>query len=369
MRDSIVYLILIEVLLIFLVYRFRKKKLSNLLFTICTFLFLLLVIEFTYRLFFKPKGPEYKGEFDSDYYAGDSILGFKRGRTGDQLALSIIPGGDTIFNTRYTIIPDTLPGLSYNHRAGFKSPNTTREAVFIGCSFTFGEGVPDTSTLPYLFGEISNSSAINLGCSAYGIHQAYEVLRRKYSNRDNRDRIFIYSFMSDHFLRASGIYTWNMDGPYLIHKNDSLINEGPLNYQPRFSHRRWGHYLSFFGAISLIKDKVDDIQLRNRIKRFGGDDYDRCFGILKSMILMVKNSGGEFILLNWDNANWGYRGYDFPLQQKLDSDVSQLTNLGASVIPVSKIIDLNKENYFIPGDGHPNDLANITIAKYLLYRE
>ena len=187
----------------------------------------------------------------------------------------------------------------------------------------------------------------------------------KYGSRDNRNRVFVYSLLSDHFYRAAGVYDWNLDGPYYKLQNDSLAFAGPVRWNINMRFRRAPYYLSFFNSLTLIKDKLEDITLRRRMNAFGKQDYNRILLMLQHMSASIAATGGKLVIVNWDRGNWGYQGYEFPYQKELDNDVSKL---GVEVLPVSSIINYDDASNFIPNDGHPTSLANYRIAKALANR-
>lgn len=341
----------------------RRKLISNFALAGGMVLLVLLIAEFTYRWFFKPGATVAEVGCGINCFRSDTLLGFKPGLPGQWKLSAVSPGSGKITYLLYTNIKDTVQrGIEYDHRIGYRNDSSSKEAVFLGCSFTFGTNVPDSGTLAYQFGKLANISSINLGCAAYGLHQVYGVYNSKYGNQDNRNRIFVYSLLSDHFYRANGVYDWNLDGPYYKLRGDSLAYAGQVRWNINMRFRRAPYYLSFFNSLSLIKDKLEDITLRKRMNAFDKQDYDRIYLMLQKMSASIAATGGKLIILNWDRSNWGYQGYEFPFQKNLDSDVN---TLGVQVLPISSIINYNDTSNFIRNDGHPTELANQRIAKAL----
>jgi hypothetical protein len=153
-----------------------------------------------------------------------------------------------------------------------------------------------------------------------------------------------------------------MYGPYYKLQNDSLVFAGPVRYNMRFPYRRAPYFLSFYGGLKFIQEKLDDIMLRNRMKAFSKQEYDRIFLMLEKMSASIAATGGKLVILNWDISNWGYQGYEFTFQKNLDSDVNKL---GVQVFPVASIIDYKDLSNFVRNDGHPAALGNYRIAKFL----
>lgn len=339
----------------------RIKWMSNLLLSGASILLVLLLVEFSYRWFFRHTEPKSTLSCGADCYQHDTLLGFKPALPGSWDLVMVASGNDTVVKTRYTIVADTLrSGLHYDHRVGYSNPANEKEFVFVGCSFTFGSSIADSATLPYQFGKIANVSTVNLGCPAYGLHQVYALFNSKYAKQDNHNRTFVYSLLSDHFYRAASVYEWNVDGPYYELQQDSLVYKGIVRNNLRMPHRRAPYLLSFFGGLSLVYDKLDDVFLRRRMQTFDSAQYDRIFAMLRHMADEIERTGGKLIILNWDRSNWGYRGYEFQFQQQLDKDVSRYTTFN-----VSSMLDYKDTANFIRLDGHPTYLANQQIANYL----
>ncbi|MDR0230749.1 MAG: hypothetical protein LBI82_01335, partial [Dysgonamonadaceae bacterium] len=109
-------------------------------------------------------------------------------------------------------------------------------AVFLGCSFTFGEGVAYSSTFPYLFEKLNpNYKSYNYGVPGFGPHQI-ALLFDKRVNTINEEAIpekkgfALYTYMDDHLNRVFGgsIYLnwthWCSESlPNVNIENDSLV--------------------------------------------------------------------------------------------------------------------------------------------------
>ncbi|QJW91081.1 hypothetical protein HNV11_17710 [Spirosoma taeanense] len=83
-------------------------------------------------------------------------------------------------------------------------------ALFLGCSFTYGESVSDTSTIPYFFGKHTGYRPYNYGVSGHspahmlGILQTVN-LRKQVAEKNG---IAVYTFIEDHLARAIPSTKW-----------------------------------------------------------------------------------------------------------------------------------------------------------------
>jgi hypothetical protein len=366
MEKKLLVVIVTAFLLFIIAFAFRKRKfVSNLLFAGAGILAMLLIIEFAYRIFLKKKDAADKISPFS-LYSRDSALGYKNNQPATYNVVNSFPGGDTVYNTSYTVLNDTLiSGIHFNFRKGYKSDSCEKEAVFLGCSLTFGHGLADTETLPYCYGTATNMSTVNMACIGYGIHQVYQLFNLKYSPTDNNKRIFVYPFFYDHILRANGIYGWNNAGPFFDVQHDTLVNLGPLYKFKHLNGYKWAHYASLFGTFRVIKENLHKIIYRRSGKNLLETDYRRCFIMLQEMAKKINGSGGKLIILNWGEYNWLNSPLKFMAKDKIEQNLSALSKYGAVVIPVSSIIDMTDNQNYIPADGHPSATANKAIAMWM----
>ncbi len=79
----------------------------------------------------------------------------------------------------------------------------------------------------------------------------------------------------------------------------------------------------------------------------------------------IEQTGGRFILLNWDDSV-AKTGSSIIDQHIAANKVSQVVSpAGGIVLPVWSVISRSKQEYFILHDGHPSALANKVLADYL----
>ncbi len=361
MDIKIIFFIGLAGLLAFLIYKTRRRKaLSNVLLFCFVGLLTLLLIEFGYRNFFSERKII---STVNNYYKNDTVVGFHFD-PGTIMAIEHFENGDTIYNTHYTILADSdTHGFAYPMRIGYKAERSDSETVFMGCSFTLGEGLADTQTLAYQYGQLTNTSTIIRACNGLGTHQVYTLFNEKYGNRDNHGRVFVYSFFSQHLFRALGLYSWNVAGPRYVLEGDSLVNKGPWYHnQSRISNMP--HYISCLGTFTFIRDKLDDILLNSRLRKIKAEDLAPMYAMIREMAMSIQQSGGKLIILDW-NAPGVKTG-----SKVVDNDIAEnkvaklITPFNAKVLPVSAVIGAQPA-YYIPHDGHPSALANKVLAQYL----
>ncbi|MGM9998341.1 MAG: hypothetical protein ACI38Q_02940 [Candidatus Bruticola sp.] len=148
-------------------------------------------------------------------------------------------------------------------RAEIDKPGSRRVALF-GCSFTFGCGVADEATFPYLLNERFPDTVFdNYGVSGFGAHQSLMAMRRVLEQK--KYDLAVYGMIPLHLtrnvdrrvwgiLRGNGAYKLQpyvelQEGELIEHTSDSFSWFGEEQFLTiNFLKRVWSAY--FFNAHS-----------------------------------------------------------------------------------------------------------------------
>src|SRR5262245_58109653 len=237
------------------------------------------------------------------------------------------------------------------------TPNTesTRDSVFFfGCSFTFGECVNDSDSLPYLYSVLSGQRTRNFGLHGYGPHQmlrALETDRPKLLGIPESPSLVVYLALMDHMDRAAGRARWDRFGPQYELRNGRAEKVGS------FADGRieWvSHMLDY----SLIFRKLADPRIGGLSLSSHQSDLERFNAIIqRSRDLVAEKYGAPFLVLVWDK---------YHEREDVDWLVQRLSQAGVDVIMLSKVIPglWDKENY-IPNDWHPTGSALKEVAQVI----
>lgn len=366
-------LVFLNVFLYFLIRFTRKKKwLNGFVTVIFTTLLTLTIIESAYRIFFKKAGITETGNFGSSFNTPVDLTGFTIKNIPDLQVIKKDGKGNLIYDMHYSIIQDSGQNtLPINHRKAFKSTDQNRDSVefiFLGCSFTFGTGVTDSATMAYRTGAAFNYNSSNFGGSGFGTHQAYQIFKHKFSSiNDKKKRVFIYTFIPDHLLRAKCIYTWCVNDPYFEVKNDSLSLRGPA-----FKHTSSARtqllirLFSLNRSLSLVSDLGNNIAQQKSASSVVQDDYKRIELMLTEINQTIQRRGDKFIILHWDD----YKGLVNP-KGGFYVDQSKMSQMfgglpGATSINVSSFFNYTDPSNLIPQDNHPSSKGNAVVADKLI---
>lgn len=375
--DTKLFLLLgLNLFLFLLVWAFkRKRRLSNFFLLLFTTLFILTLIEVIYRVFFKKNAFVEKGNFGMTINTLNPIYGYTVKNIKKIRHTKILSNDrDTVFNATYTIIQDTgINKQDINHRVGYNSVSgsDSLEVVFFGCSFTFGSGINDNETLPYQFGKFSEVNTLNMSSGGWGTHQVYRLFRNKYGNvPDKMKRVFIYSFIPDHLLRAKCIYSWDANDPYYTVRNDTLHLAGPAykNSGPAKIHLA-ARFFTLAKSLSFLSDLENNLVTLNASKKINDQDYKRIQLMLNEINSTIRGRNDKFIILHWNDYKGPQPGTaPFVSEEKINNIFIELQKKGATIINISDILDINDSSNFIVLDNHPNGIGNGKIAQHLVNR-
>ncbi len=120
-------------------------------------------------------------------------------------------------------------------------PNRKLALVFIGCSYTYGEGVEDQQTFVSLLSErFPKVNVYNLGVGGVGLNKIYDDMQSKkvdfYFDLQETQLILVNTFLGDHLRRQTcdmscyGRNKWMIHGPrFAITSSGDLRKEGLLS--------------------------------------------------------------------------------------------------------------------------------------------
>jgi hypothetical protein len=295
--------------------------------------------------------PRTEGDYASAAYWNDDDpdLGYAP-QPGARVRSRAWSGARQLYDVVYTIDERGL------RRAGpAPAPGAAEGCVlFFGCSITFGEGLDDEATLPWLAAERAGGRwrAVNFAFHGYGPHQAlaaFDAGRVRTATAGCAGRaVAVFQYGSEHARRARAPSSWDRDGPrYLVDRARGVVRAGsfdpagappagPGRFRPeavRWFEGRWAPALAaaerrFFVALLL--------GARERFAR----DFP----------------GGEAHLVLLD-------------PRPDPATVAALEAGGVRVHPIRSILPdwrPRAPRWSIPGDFHPNRSYNEALAAWLV---
>jgi hypothetical protein len=297
--------------------------------------------------------------YSEGYRVEDPILGYAPAKGIQAHSARALPEG-LLYNVTYTI---DSTGLRVSPP---RRKDSLGSILFFGCSFTFGEGLQDGETLPYQVGVESEGQyrTYNFGFHGYGPHQMLAEIEHGLVERivesDPYPRYAIYTMVPHHVARVAGRVVYGRHAPrYLLDSDGGVRQVGHFDdNEPKSA--RLDPALSWQLRKSAIYRMIE-----NRDAAVSEDDIRLLFAVVGRSrdLLSAKYPGIEFHVMLWP--------YHFesekPIYRKLKDGLGRM---GIHLHVVEDILPgyhADPPKYLLSeADGHPNVLANRTLAKYVL---
>ena len=271
----------------------------------------------------------------------DDILGYGLVKNTTRTVTSYY-NDEVIYEATYTIDKNGL-------RISPPPNNSNAPAIlFFGGSFTYGQGVSDDKTMPYLTGILSGReyAVYNFGIHGHGPQHMLAEIEHGIVNSalTHKPQFAIYQAINDHVNRLKGLEPWLVMGPhYKLNENGEIV---PSSISSPLGTRLKGM-------------KIGD----NKEKDTEQIDIQTFAGVVEKSkdLLAKKYQGIEFHVILYD-------GKKDPLSKAI---IDALETKGIRTHKVSSILKddfWKKDNnpYRIPHDGHPTPLMHKIIAEYVV---
>ena len=252
--------------------------------------------------------------------------------------------GATIYSVDYTIDPNLLRQT--------RSCETGPTIVFLGCSFTFGEGLNDADTLPQVFADSlgRKKRVLNLGFSGYGPQQWLSELQSGLFDSviGSQPRLFVFLTGSSHVERSACKPHWVRHAPRYVLESGELVLKGECYEGLGLWLVEWlDHWATYRWLIDPYRRAVN----RN--------DVELYIRIILAAINLAKEKYGVSTIVLYDRELQLPRDYLRGTGFTDEEIIRRLQAGGALVVDAS----LAKEEasgakVSIRGDNHPTPYAN-----------
>jgi len=281
--------------------------------------------------------------------------------------------GNVIYDVTYTFDSKGLRRTPDQ----YKTP--PRKALFLGGSFTFGEGLEDSQTLPSKFAQSTGWYSINAGMHGYGSHQALQSLRDQGTYRrltaGSHIDLIVYRVMNDHANRAAGMSEWDKYGPCFTVSNIGLIQyEGSfVKCKNRVNLKNYFQKLLSF--LTKTKEPFSRSVVQRMNEAFFRDHAERRqVAIIVEMQKLAELRKSHFVVVNETvmaptTKSSSSMNNECQIDPRMLLLTSHLTKRGIDVINTHEIYsksDCSTDILAIPDDGHPSEYANSKVAAELL---
>lgn len=327
--------------------RRRIPKIVSLNLTILMLILALLEGGLTVQEWVRVASSTYEIEYSDNYVGFDPVLGTVANQSGTA-RLKI--RDQTLYDVHYTLNDQGLRVTPEPNQPDAPA------VLFFGCSFSYGEGVEDWQSFPYLVGEglEGDYRVLNLSFHGYSANQMLTYLETDKVDellQGSTPKLVVYTCIPNHVPRVVGHrrfasraprYELNADGRPV--RNGLFIDKTPLF-----------RYLWY-----MLKLEKDRSALGRRLLPHRRTDEQ-----LQLWLSLVEQSRRE-VSQRWPEAKfavlfWGLR------PKKAPPIVTLLQQRGIEVDRVLQVCPGIEKEVF-PYDGHPNVNAHRAVADYILKR-
>lgn len=271
--------------------------------------------------------------------------------------------GAIIYDVSYSTDKDGL-------RVTPKHEIAKQSVLFFGCSITFGDGLDDEVTLPYLVGQqLPEVNTYNFGYSGYGPHQMLSALEKDHipSVVNEDPAVAIYSAIPGHILRSAGLQSWivtDHDPKYVLDQ-DNLVSFAGYYDDEQNTSSIWARRFRAYLSNSYIFKKIHKPFAYN-IKRIQTEQDLALYTAIvtkSAKVFKQKYPNGEFHVLLWKLLD--------PINTA-DVYDKMLAEFKAQNIKVHEVHNIlpgfyqNHPKYQIVHDSHPTPWANKLLADYVV---
>ncbi len=250
---------------------------------------------------------------------------------------------------------------SFGRRIGYKMKSKAPNLIFLGCSFTFGQGVNDEENFVYLTGLKTQTNSFNLGQPGSSPSDTYQILKTRKSaflgTFPDEKTAVIYTLIPEHIIRVVGTishfrtypdgylldpYITLEEGKLKIHENFAADNSGA---KALFYHLAKWNFTHAFNIeypeindqhFKLISTILQEIEKEIRVLHPKVTDFYVAFypvGNARKVFLQLRDyikEEGKLKILDYSQANLAgilrhssllkYDGHPSPLAHDLFSE-------------------------------------------------
>lgn len=283
--------------------------------------------------------------------APDAVLGYAPEARAGAHPSRVRVGDTVVYDVVYTTKAD-------GWRVTPDHPDARNAVIFLGCSYTQGEGVNDTATYAWQVGELLGREwqVFNYGLSGYGPHHALALLQSGRLDpifaRYQRVQVFFLS-IPGHELRVAGFSSWDRHGPRYVLEQGKAVRRGHFD-TPRADAHTLSGWLAEQGERVLAVFRGTELcrQVILQILQLG-------HGTLIRRQCAVFAAMDAHIAARYPNARFAVLLY--PSVKESDA---------CAGVPVLKLAAAfpdwpDDAKYRIPLDRHPSPAAHARVARWL----
>lgn len=306
-----------------------------------------------------------------------------------RLFLPISPGAQKVTLQGKKIRDWLIPGCVYYQvsteynaittitEQGYRAPKIIEspDVVFLGDSFTFGQGLNDEETFPYIYAQALKNSCANLGIPGVGTIEEINMFEKYLENlhwRPKQVKLFLLamtaSFSAGNDLADNFFYSAKTQNNISIIESKNLVNrsaispgmlEGILGYREILL--RYSNFLRvmkfYFGP--LLRSKLT--------QHIAAERLDKALKITFEQLSRLDELSRKY--------TFDYQIYLLhPVQDIIQKTYIETLNRLNEISPVpiqstAHLFEHEPQNFYYSYDGHFNALGSLKIAEFLISQD
>ena len=305
----------------------------------------------------------------TNLYVADDTMGWALAKGTKAHAIKANPTGllhhpdGLLFDVTYTTDSDGL-----RVAPPYRKDDLAGTVLFLGCSFTFGEGLDDNATLPYQVGAQSGGRyrTFNFGVGAHGPQQMLAAIEQGMVGQvvDTIPRYAYYIALPGHVWRAAGRVAWGRHAPrYVLDADDSIHRAGNFETRPQLGER--------LGLNPHVVGQLNKSAIWNMISmgdsRITDDDIRLYFAIVRRSRDLLMAQYPESSFASFCGRIRAARGRNARLMKSFGKALAGWASLSIwwKTLPG---YNTDRSGFILNAvDAHPNAMANRLLAQYLLH--
>ena len=229
--------------------------------------------------------------------------------------------------------------------------------LFFGGSDTFGDGVADDQTMPYIVGRLTNEKVFNMGVSGYGPNHILALIEfdRLPKPLGCRPELALFQTHPEHVKRSAGLGQYSTWGPrYVLAADGTVVYTGQFGSDQKASAAPslWEQLIGksyIYHEYFVYRDRISDPDIQLYLAIVAAAQRQ----------LQEKFPGIEFFVLNSDTSS---RSYAEKMDRLLPTVVDNYIRMTEAIPGLRD----DQRIYRLPLDTHPNPLAHRMMAEYLV---
>ena len=302
--------------------------------------------------------------YTDKYYKKDSVFGVAPLENSRVVSGRKYFKNNLLYDVSYTIDENGMRiGPPTNDRTNGEC------VIFFGGSITYGEGVNDNETTPYLVGIKSDGKyrTFNFGFHGYGPHQMLAAIEKKYIGKrlNCRPKYAIYQSIGDHVYRVTGLVSYNNGAPrYILGQDGKPVLTGSFEDFKKQWERKHAILSSIIRQLKKSEIANKAIFQKEPVKKSDIDLFIEIVDRSRELFLSLYPDS-KFYVIYWDVI------FSDPKIEGINKAIlKEFQKKGINVYLISEILkdyNDNKLEYSISQyDRHPNQKAHQIIADYVV---